>query len=541
MIRPIVIMCVLMRPASAGGLVFDELFCDGTDLREAFNKALDLAIASPQTDCRRDGRLRDIAVRARTGDLPHDIHVACARPWEWPHTSCGVGEASCRPADGKKLGLIPASDATIRVSFRDLQIKGYGCPLIPDGGDFGIAAMHELAHADQVVHGLMDTRQDSAVQAMKTQVFAIEMENILRRSQGQCQRYNSGTDDKNGVKDVSSVVQKCECDPMGIDRRFGTAPTCAATFTCCNRRCVAVAHDAQNCGGCGQVCDRCCSGGTCAACTRIGPACDYLDSATASSVLGREIVKTDQLQGTFACNFYGKAEEGKPRPDYAIMHLLVMPHGGITALDFGKLQRAEVNRLGISMHTLDIPLGMAAYVLDLGKGFLQVVVLAPNATFNVGVGVQSGLPVDAEKNLVATAQAIFAKLAPGYPSVLTPAETSTATTPTSPSPTPPASPADEILSGAKFVAVDDEATTVEGLPVTIDVLANDKPRLPATGTSVIAGIPLGGTVKQNLADDTLAYTPRAGFVGTDQFSYTVIVMGKVLGGAKVRVTVIKQR
>ena len=85
------------------------------------------------------------------------------------------------------------------------------------------------------------------------------------------------------------------------------------------------------------------------------------------------------------------------------------------------------------------------------------------------------------------------------------------------------------------------ATTVEGLPVTIDVLANDKPRLPATGTSVIAGIPLGGTVKQNLADDTLAYTPRAGFVGTDQFSYTVIVMGKVLGGAKVRVTVIKQR
>ncbi len=71
------------------------------------------------------------------------------------------------------------------------------------------------------------------------------------------------------------------------------------------------------------------------------------------------------------------------------------------------------------------------------------------------------------------------------------------------------------------VAVDDTATTPEGVAVEIPVLANDTDAdgdalvvsvvgSPAHGSAVIAG---GGT--------TVLYTPASGFVGTDSFTYTV--------------------
>jgi hypothetical protein len=66
------------------------------------------------------------------------------------------------------------------------------------------------------------------------------------------------------------------------------------------------------------------------------------------------------------------------------------------------------------------------------------------------------------------------------------------------------------------VAVDDAATTPEGTPVTIDVVANDLGTvLPPDVTTP----PAHGTVA--LVDGALVYTPAPGFVGTDTFTYQV--------------------
>jgi len=69
------------------------------------------------------------------------------------------------------------------------------------------------------------------------------------------------------------------------------------------------------------------------------------------------------------------------------------------------------------------------------------------------------------------------------------------------------------------VAVDDVATTISGTPVTINVLTNDSDpdgdpltlqsvTAPTLGTAVISG-------------NAILYTPPAGVVGTDNFSYTI--------------------
>jgi hypothetical protein len=81
-------------------------------------------------------------------------------------------------------------------------------------------------------------------------------------------------------------------------------------------------------------------------------------------------------------------------------------------------------------------------------------------------------------------------------------------------------------------AVDDTATTTAGRPVTIPVLAND------TGSDLVlvaASDPAHGSVVRN-ADGTLAYTPDAGFVGADSFTYTV-GNGSASSTGKVAVTV----
>jgi hypothetical protein len=69
-------------------------------------------------------------------------------------------------------------------------------------------------------------------------------------------------------------------------------------------------------------------------------------------------------------------------------------------------------------------------------------------------------------------------------------------------------------------ARDDTARTVQGVPVTIPVLANDIDidGDPLTVTAVTPGS--NGTVVIN-ADNTVTYTPNAGFFGTDTFTYTV--------------------
>lgn len=66
------------------------------------------------------------------------------------------------------------------------------------------------------------------------------------------------------------------------------------------------------------------------------------------------------------------------------------------------------------------------------------------------------------------------------------------------------------------VATDDSATTPEGTPVTIDVAAND---LGTVLPPDVATPPARGTV--TLVDGALVYTPEAGFVGTDTFTYRI--------------------
>jgi hypothetical protein len=70
------------------------------------------------------------------------------------------------------------------------------------------------------------------------------------------------------------------------------------------------------------------------------------------------------------------------------------------------------------------------------------------------------------------------------------------------------------------VAGDDAATTDAGVPVTINVLANDSDPDGDTLTVTAATDPANGTAVVN-ADNTITYTPDAGFTGTDTFDYTV--------------------
>jgi hypothetical protein len=84
------------------------------------------------------------------------------------------------------------------------------------------------------------------------------------------------------------------------------------------------------------------------------------------------------------------------------------------------------------------------------------------------------------------------------------------------------------------VAFDDQVTTEAALPVTIDVLANDA--LPAgQQISIVAvTLPFKGKLAFN-PDKTITYTPNPGFVGIDDFTYTI---GNGQGGtAKAKVTV----
>lgn len=69
------------------------------------------------------------------------------------------------------------------------------------------------------------------------------------------------------------------------------------------------------------------------------------------------------------------------------------------------------------------------------------------------------------------------------------------------------------------VAVADAAATAEGSPVTVNVLANDTDPDGDLLSVVAVGVPLNGTVV--VAAGKAVYTPRAGYAGSDSFSYTV--------------------
>ncbi len=87
------------------------------------------------------------------------------------------------------------------------------------------------------------------------------------------------------------------------------------------------------------------------------------------------------------------------------------------------------------------------------------------------------------------------------------------------------------------VAVDDDATTEEGIPVIIDVLDNDSDA-DVGDVPVVESVTQAahGTVAINV-DGTLTYTPEPGFNGNDSFTYTLVGGQGSTGTATVDVTV----
>jgi subtilisin family serine protease len=86
-------------------------------------------------------------------------------------------------------------------------------------------------------------------------------------------------------------------------------------------------------------------------------------------------------------------------------------------------------------------------------------------------------------------------------------------------------------------AVNDTATTPEGTPVTINVLANDTHPQNQTLTVVSATDPLHGAAQVNANGTAITYTPDAAFSGGDSFDYTVRDPSGATDTATVLVTV----
>gem|GEM_PF-1758416 len=84
--------------------------------------------------------------------------------------------------------------------------------------------------------------------------------------------------------------------------------------------------------------------------------------------------------------------------------------------------------------------------------------------------------------------------------------------------------------------VDDSGSTIAGTPVSLEIMANDDVPDGSTGWDVDTTSSNGGTVVDN-GDGTVTYTPPAGFVGTDTFTYRVTGPDGVEVEATVTVTV----
>ena len=77
-----------------------------------------------------------------------------------------------------------------------------------------------------------------------------------------------------------------------------------------------------------------------------------------------------------------------------------------------------------------------------------------------------------------------------------------------------------VLEALPTSAVNDSAATTEGVAVVINVLANDSDPDGDALTISSVGAAAHGTVVNN-GDGTLTYTPAAGFIGVDTFTYTI--------------------
>ena len=101
----------------------------------------------------------------------------------------------------------------------------------------------------------------------------------------------------------------------------------------------------------------------------------------------------------------------------------------------------------------------------------------------------------------------------------------------------------EVISAAVPQANDDTITTDQGVPIEIDVLANDS-EVPTVGSLIASIQASNGTVTINengtpddLSDDILTYTPNEDFIGVDSFTYEICNEAKNCSEAAVEVIV----
>ena len=88
------------------------------------------------------------------------------------------------------------------------------------------------------------------------------------------------------------------------------------------------------------------------------------------------------------------------------------------------------------------------------------------------------------------------------------------------------------------VANNDSASTPSGTPVTVSVLANDSD--PEGGALTITSFTQGSNGSVTCTAGSCTYSPNAGFVGTDNFAYTISDPGGLTSTAIVTVTVTNQ-
>lgn len=81
-------------------------------------------------------------------------------------------------------------------------------------------------------------------------------------------------------------------------------------------------------------------------------------------------------------------------------------------------------------------------------------------------------------------------------------------------------------------STNDIAVTMPGVPVAIDVLANDK---PMRGKTILRVTQQPRHGQARVVDGEIVYTPKPGWEGDDRFNYSVLSLGKV-GKARVDVT-----
>lgn len=89
------------------------------------------------------------------------------------------------------------------------------------------------------------------------------------------------------------------------------------------------------------------------------------------------------------------------------------------------------------------------------------------------------------------------------------------------------------------VANPDSASTVQNIPVIVDVLANDTDPNNLPLSVISAGPPLHGVVVINI-DNTVTYTPALNYTGPDSFPYTIQNIASATASSTVTITVIPE-